>query len=67
MKTSFREIFEQVKENHEKLKSCNRHDFSKDLTPDKKVNKEWECTNCGGSVDSSAKTWYERGLVHGLK
>ncbi|WP_157930347.1 hypothetical protein [Mycobacteroides abscessus] len=60
-------IYEEVKANHEKLKACKRHDFSKDLTPETKINKRWECVQCGGYVGGEAKTWYERGLVHGLK
>lgn len=60
-------IYEEVKVNHEKLKACKRHVFNKDLTPETKINKRWECIKCGGYVGSESKTWYERGLVHGLK
>ena len=57
-------IYEKVKKNQEILGSCNRHDFSIDTVPHTKINKTWECTHCGGKVNSSAKMWYELGLVH---
>lgn len=59
------EILKQVKENFRKLESCNNHDFSIDLTPDKKFNKKYQCTNCGGSIDWLNKSWYEKGKSHG--
>ncbi len=62
-----RAIFEEVKANHEKLKSCTLHDFSIDLDPDKKINKRWECVNCHGNVGNTEKLWYEDGLKHAQK
>ena len=55
------EIQEQVKANHAKLDSCSYHDFSKDITPDQTFCKKYQCVNCGGTVDSIAKNWYEKG------
>lgn len=62
-----KEIFQQVKENSNKLNSCSRHDFSIDTTPDKKFGKRYKCVNCGGEIDSIEKYWYEKGLEHGSK
>lgn len=59
------EIWKQVVENHVKLASCEQHEFTIDLFPDRPVGKRWKCTHCGGEVDSNSKDWYERGLEHG--
>ncbi|MEK4883650.1 hypothetical protein NST81_02815 [Bacillus sp. FSL W8-0223] len=59
-----KEIVKQVIENEKRLKSCTRHRFAKDLTPDKPWGKRWKCVNCGGEVDNTAKNWYEKGLEH---
>lgn len=60
------EIMKQVIENNKKLKSCDAHVFEIDQTPERKIGKTWECSNCHGTVDSMAKAWYERGFQHGL-
>lgn len=57
-------IYEQVKENHQKLESCRLHDFSIDLDTEKKVGKRWQCANCHGEVNTTDKSWYETGLKH---
>ena len=59
-----REIWEEVKENNRKLNSCPLHDFSIDLKPDRKLGKDWQCTQCGGNISSIDKSWYEKGLEH---
>lgn len=61
------EIFEQVRQNRETLKSCDFHDFSIDLEPKSIFKKKFKCTRCGGIVDSNEKDWYECGLKHGRK
>lgn len=58
------EIWLQVKENHRKLETCQKHDFSIDLTPERPIGKMYQCTQCGGSVDAIEKKWYEKGLAH---
>lgn len=62
-----RQLFEQVKANRQTLDSCNCHDFSTDLNPDKIFNKKWKCSNCGGVVDNQEKYWYEKGFEHALE
>ena len=56
------EIMKQIKENHKKLDECIQHEFSIDVTPDKKYAKRYRCVNCGGDVDANEKHWYEKGL-----
>ena len=58
-------IWEKVKENRDKLKSCNRHEFSIDLDPEMILGKKWKCKNCLGTLDTVNKSWYEKGLTHG--
>jgi hypothetical protein len=67
-------IFQEVKANSAKLKSCPRHDFSICLdrytkipidnpTPAQHFGARWGCKNCGGHVDGIAKLWYNQGLA----
>lgn len=64
LNNELKEIMEEVKENHRKLDSCSRHLFNEDLTPERRLNKQWKCSNCGGYINSSEKLWYEKGLCH---
>lgn len=63
-KKTIDEIWLQVKENHRKLDGCRIHDFSIDLNPERPMGKKYQCTRCGGWVDVTGKTWYEKGLQH---
>lgn len=63
-KKEMMEIFQEVKENHKKLDACERHDFSIDLNSERPMGKKYQCTRCGGWVDETKKTWYEKGLAH---
>jgi hypothetical protein len=65
MKIDANEIWNEIQENHKKIESCNKHDFSIDLNPDKKFDKKYQCSKCGGHVDAIKKSWYEKGLKHG--
>jgi hypothetical protein len=56
-------IWEYVKENHKKLKSCNLHNFE-DITPDRKIYKKYKCKNCGGELDGINVSYYHLGLKH---
>lgn len=58
------QIFEEVKANHKKLESCQKHSFNIDLEPDRRVGKRWRCSSCGGEVGIMEKSWYEKGLKH---
>lgn len=58
-------IYEAVRNNQEKLESCKRHNFNIDMVPHTTFNKTWKCTRCGGKVNSSERTFYELGLIHG--
>ena len=55
-----KEIAAKVIENNKKLNSCSLHNFD---TPCDTRN--WKCKNCGGTVDTRIKRWYENGLDHG--
>ncbi|WP_156940159.1 hypothetical protein [Caldanaerobius polysaccharolyticus] len=55
MSIDFKEIINQVKENQNKLNSCIKHDFSIDITPEKKLDKRYRCINCNGEVSSIEK------------
>jgi len=59
-----RKILEDVRENHRKITTCDLHDFSIDLDPDKPMNKRWACVHCGGYIWANNKVWYELGRNH---
>lgn len=58
-------IFEEVKANSALLNSCSRHAFEPFQKYPSGMVKKYKCSNCGGTVDSLARSWYERGLEHG--
>jgi len=60
------DIVDKVKENNIKLDNCSRHNFVC-VSSDQNTFKRYQCLNCGGFVSNSDKTWYEKGLEHGLK
>jgi hypothetical protein len=66
-KDEVKNIWLKIKENSKKLEACPKHDFSIDLEPNKKFNKKYQCTCCGGTVYDQAKYWYEKGFGHGSK
>jgi DNA-directed RNA polymerase subunit M/transcription elongation factor TFIIS len=66
-KDGMKKIWDNVKENHKKLDSCNLHDFSIDLNPEKKIGKRWQCQKCSGKVDAAVKEWYESGVRDAIK
>jgi len=57
-----KEIAVKVVQNNKILNSCNLHNF--DIPCDKR---KWQCSNCGGTVDSIHKNWYEKGIAHTIK
>lgn len=57
-------LWEEVKENHKKLNSCNFHEFE-DITPEKKLDKKYRCKNCGGELFQTQVSYYNLGLKHG--
>lgn len=63
-KEQSQQIWENVLANQRSLDGCGRHVFV-DETPDRKIGKKWRCSSCGGTVDSTAKHYYEMGLKHG--
>jgi len=67
-----KQIMADVKANHAKLESCDRHDFSqpidrrtKEPIPERVVFCDWRCVRCGGWVDCHAKHWFDIGVRHG--
>jgi ribosomal protein L44E len=65
MSIDVKELMRDIKDNHKKIDSCSKHDFSIDATPDKKFSKMYRCNNCGGEVQATTKRWYEIILEHG--
>jgi len=63
--TQVKQIAESVAENYNVLRTCNLHNFSIDLSPEKQLGKTYRCQNCGGEVDGVKRLWYEIGLRHG--
>ena len=62
-----REIWEQVKENHRKLRECpGPHDFHK-IDEGKVFGPRYRCSVCQGEVCSTDYAWYRDGLEHGRK
>jgi hypothetical protein len=58
-------IWKEVKANHARLDSCSGpHDFGPHVAA---LNVNYTCNKCGGSVNASARSWYEKGLAHGRK
>lgn len=56
-------IWEQVKANVARLRSCERHDFSREYKRGGSV--RYQCLRCRGTVDRLQKYWYEIGVLHG--
>lgn len=61
------EIWEQVKANHARLDSCaGPHDFSIEGRKQGQLVRDWQCSKCGGTLDSVNVQWYRKGLAdHG--
>jgi hypothetical protein len=60
----FNEIYEQVKANHSRLRSCpGPHDFQ--AVEPGKVSSRYKCTKCNGDIDPVHYKWYMDGLRHG--
>ena len=58
-------IYEEVKENQRRLKSCEGpHDFHP-VDPEEKIRRRYRCSKCQGEVDTVACSWYREGLKHG--
>lgn len=61
-----REIWDEVQANSARLALCRGHSFAAQIDPPgSRVRRRWRCANCQGTVDETAKLWYERGLAHG--
>lgn len=65
-RTDVRKIMDEVKTNLARLHTCVQHDFSLCVDPRERLNSRWRCVHCTGEVGVSEKSWYERGLQHGL-
>lgn len=60
---NFKAEVEFMNDNYANLINCRRHNFSIDATPEKPFHKTWKCENCGGEVSSTAKRWFELGIL----
>lgn len=63
-KEQIQKIWSDVQANSRALDACARHSFV-DETPEKKLGKKWRCSACGGTVETTAKHFYELGFKHG--
>lgn len=65
-KPEINEIWQQVRANSERLKSCARpHDFSEVTRMVGVIPREYRCSKCQGTVDSIHRSWYLEGLKDG--
>lgn len=60
--TEARVLMDQAKANADRLAACARHDFSIPLG-NQPLRMKWQCSACGGVVDSSAKHWFIVGMA----
>lgn len=66
-KETINEVWEEVKANHAKLDACKGPHTFEPIDSTKKIGCRYRCALCGGEVDSINKSWYAKGLEHGLK
>jgi hypothetical protein len=62
-----RQLAEQVKENHARLRACARHDFVPKFPAAAGLGQKYVCARCRGEVDAHAFLWYSDGLAHGAR
>lgn len=60
-------IFQEVKANSAALNSCSGHNFEVHTKYDSGFVRKYKCSNCGGTADAIAVSWYRKGLEHGKK
>lgn len=58
--SELRRLAESARANHERLRSCARHEFEPVL-PMVPMRQWYRCRNCGGEVDAHAYYWHEQG------
>lgn len=56
-------LWQKVRENHAKLDGCLAHLFEPERPGQPQIGGRFVCSRCGGSVDSHAKHWYEKGMA----
>lgn len=62
----FKQFLKLNKLNRALLDQCpGIHNFSIELSGKIPSQTRWECSICGGEIDSTAKFWYEKGVKHG--
>jgi len=63
---TIKQIWRDVKANHDKLDKCEGpHEFKPIPVEGKTLVRDYLCSKCGGKIDAIHKIWYERGLEHG--
>ena len=60
-------IFQEVKANSAALNSCGFHNFEVHKKYESGFVKKYICSNCGGTADAIAVSWYKKGLEHNQK
>lgn len=61
-KEALLQTFEEVRQNHAKLRACTRHQF--DTPPQFELGKRHTCKNCGGTMSGERIAHYEEGVRH---
>ncbi len=64
-KDAIKDIAKGVIENNKLLDSCSYHIFEPIKSPF--MSRIYKCSNCGGTVRSMHKIWYEKGIEHSQK
>lgn len=64
-KKAIKDIVIDVKRNNELLETCSYHIFEPIESPP--MSRVYKCKNCGGTVRSMQKIWYENGIKHSQK
>lgn len=57
-------IYDEVKQNYEKLNNCKHHKF-KQKGEQRKFQRKYRCMNCDGVIDSISYKWFMTGYEMG--
>jgi hypothetical protein len=61
-------ILAEVRANLKRLDECEGpHEFELVLDTASEARKKHRCRKCGGTIDSTRRAWYDRGLEHGRR
>lgn len=68
-KQEAQKIFNDAKENVDRVNACELHDFNQLPSPlsGKAFFLQYRCRNCGSTIDRLCYHWYSKGFEHGKK